>query len=71
MKVFPSSHIYALQTQTSSMAEVTKETHHKHSFVIYINRNIIGSDIDKDKFNIIRQQYWKKCTKDYIQKITY
>ncbi len=55
MKVFPSGHIYMLQMQSSFITEVTKETHHKHSFVIYINHNIIGSDIDKDKFNIIRQ----------------
>ncbi|WP_245711089.1 HNH/ENDO VII family nuclease [Thorsellia anophelis] len=47
-----------LQTQNGPIAEVSQTFHQNNHGIIHTNPNTIPSGIDRQAFNVWREQYW-------------
>ncbi len=56
---------HLIQTEDGAIAEVTQTFHQQHSKVLHINPSSIESGIDRNKFKIWRENYWKNRAQDF------
>jgi hypothetical protein len=56
---------HMLQTQIGPIAEMTKTFHQKYKKAIHINPNTVPSGIDRGKFKIWREDYWRNRANDF------